>query len=143
MNHFRSTLVLAILPATSLLCPAAWAQPSPVIALVANAEGGSTTIAPNTWVEIKGSNLAPAGVSSPDCAPGYCWQASDFANNQLPVKLHGVSVTVNGKTAYVYYISPTQGNILTPPNPMQGSVAVQLTNSNGSSQAFMVQAQTL
>ncbi len=28
--------------------------------MVANAEGESPTIAPNTWVEVKGSNLAPA-----------------------------------------------------------------------------------
>ena len=33
--------------------------PRPVISLVANAEGGAPAIAPNTWVEIKGSNLAP------------------------------------------------------------------------------------
>jgi hypothetical protein len=87
-------------------------------------------------VEIKGSNLAPAGVSSPDCAPGYCWQASDFLNNQLPAKLHGVSVTVNGKSAYVYYISPTQVNILTPPETTQGAVMVQLTNNSASSRPF-------
>src|SRR5580692_7240783 len=96
MKLFRRILLLAIALAASLFCPMAWAQPSPVITLVANAEGGNTTIAPNTWVEIKGSNLAPSGVSSPDCAPGYCWQTSDFLNSQLPTKLHGVSVTVNG-----------------------------------------------
>jgi uncharacterized protein (TIGR03437 family) len=143
MNLSRRILLLAIPPAVSLLSTVAWAQPSPVITLVANAEGGSLTIAPNTWVEIKGSNLAPAGVSSPNCAPGYCWQASDFVNNQLPVKLHGVSVTVNGKSAYVYYISPTQVNILTPPDTAQGAVMVQVTANNGSSQPFAVQEQSL
>ena len=30
--------------------------------------GGFPTIAQNTFIEIKGSNLAPAGISSPDCA---------------------------------------------------------------------------
>ena len=48
--------------------------PAPGISLVANAEGEAPTIAPNTWVEIKGSNLAPVGYSSPACAPGYCWR---------------------------------------------------------------------
>jgi uncharacterized protein (TIGR03437 family) len=143
MKPFRRTLLLAVLPVCSLVCPVAWAQSSPAITLVANAEGENPAIAPNTWVEIKGSNLAPPGVSSPDCAPGYCWQASDFLNNQLPVKLKGISVTVNGASAYVYYISPTQVNILTPPNPMQGAVLVQVTNSNGASQPFTVQAQPL
>lgn len=143
MKLFGRTAVLATLAVSSLVWPAVWAQPTPLITLVANAEGGDPTIAPNTWVEIKGSNLELSGITSPGCAPGYCWQASDFVNNQLPVKLKGVSVTVNGNSAYVYYISATQVNILTPPNPMQGAVAVQLTTSNGSSQAFMVQAQSL
>src|ERR1700722_3904217 len=108
MKLFQATLFLAILSVR----PVVWAQSTPVITLVANAEGGNPAIAPNTWVEIKGSNLAPPGISSPDCAPGYCWQPSDFVNKQLPVKLQGVSVTVNGNSAFVYYISPTQVNIL-------------------------------
>ena len=33
----------------------------PLVTWVGNAEGEDITIAPNTWVEIKGSNLAPAG----------------------------------------------------------------------------------
>src|SRR5579883_1143183 len=37
------------------------AAPAPAITKVANAEGESAVIAPNTWVEIKGSNVAPAG----------------------------------------------------------------------------------
>jgi uncharacterized protein (TIGR03437 family) len=124
------------------LAPDPLATPTPAISLVANAEGGVATIAPNTWVEIKGSNLAPSGVSSPACAPGYCWQASDFVNNQLPANLQGVSVTFNGQPAYVYYISPTQVNILTPPNAISGSVPIQLTCNGAVSAAFMVQAQT-
>jgi hypothetical protein len=42
----------------------------PGFALVANAEGDGPTIAPNTWVEIKGVNLAPAG-------DRRIWQGSD------------------------------------------------------------------
>jgi uncharacterized protein (TIGR03437 family) len=110
---------------------------------VANAEGESPTIAPNTWVEIKGANLAPAGFSSPACAPGYCWQASDFVNNSLPTQLNGVGATVNGKSAFVYYISPTQLNVLTPPDALSGTVQVQVTNNGATSAAFMVQAQPL
>ena len=143
MKLFWKALRLAVLPVSSLVCPVAWAQSSPAIALVANAEGENPAIAPNTWVEIKGSNLAPAGVSSPNCAPGYCWQASDFVNNQLPTKLHGVSVTVNGKSAFVYYISPTQVNILTPPDAISGPVQVVVTNNGAVSAAFTAQAQAL
>ena len=116
---------------------------APAISLVANAEGERPTIAPNTWVEIKGANLAPAGFSSPACAPGYCWQTSDFVNNSLPTKLNGVGATVNGKSAFVYYISPTQMNILTPPDTLSGTVQVQVTNNGATSAAFMVQTQPL
>lgn len=76
------------------------ANPAPAITLVVNAEGGGATIAPNTWVTLKGAGLAPAGDSR-------TWQAADFVNNQLPTQLDGVSVTMNGENAYVYYISPT------------------------------------
>jgi uncharacterized protein (TIGR03437 family) len=109
------------------------ASSGPAITLVANAEGEAPMIAPNTWVEVKGSDLAPAGDSRP-------WQASDFVNNQLPTSLDGVSVTVNGAPAYVYYISPTQINVLTPPGALSGSVQVVVTNGTPSP-AFSVPAQ--
>jgi uncharacterized protein (TIGR03437 family) len=107
---------------------------TPTITSVGNAESGTTTIAPNTWVEINGANLGPAG----DIRD---WGAADFVNNQLPTSLDGVSVTVNGVSAYVYYISPTQVNILTPPEAIQGSVMVQLTTAGVASAPFPVQAQ--
>jgi virginiamycin B lyase len=106
----------------------------PTITEVANGEGESPTIAPNTWVLIKGSNLAKAGDTR-------IWQNSDFANGQLPTQLDGVSVTVNGKPAYVYYISPTQLNILTAPDAISGSVQIQVTNNGAASATFTAQAQ--
>jgi uncharacterized protein (TIGR03437 family) len=118
-----------------LFASIAWAQ-TPIITLVANAEGENPTIAPNTWVEIKGSNLSKAGDSR-------TWQTADFVKNQLPTALDGVSVTVNGKSAYVYYISPTQVNILTPPDAMQGSVDVVLTNNGSASVEYLAQAQPI
>ena len=130
MRLLGTLSVLAILP---LVIPAR-AQNAPAISLVANAEGENPVIAPNTWVEIKGTHLAPAGDSR-------IWQSSDFRNGQLPAVLDGVSVTVNGKAAYVYYISPTQVNVLTPPDSMPGTVAVQLTNNGQASAVFSVKAQ--
>ncbi len=105
------------------------------ITLVANAEGGVPLIAPNTWVEIKGSDLAPAGDSR-------IWKGSDFVGGQMPTSLDGVSVTVNGVPAYIYYISPTQVNVLTPPSALPASVQVVLTNGGVSSAAFSIAAQT-
>ena len=109
---------------------------TPVIGAIENAEGGNLTIAPNTWIEIDGANLAPAGDSR-------IWQNADFIGGKMPTQLDGVSVTVNGKPAFVYYISPTQVNILTPPDAMQGSVPVALTASGSTTELFIAQAQAL
>jgi uncharacterized protein (TIGR03437 family) len=116
------------------LAPDPLVTPTPTITLVANAEGGVATIAPNTWVEILGSNLGPTGDTR-------TWGNSDFVGGQLPTSLDGLSVTVNGVPAYVYYISPTQVNILTPPNAISGSVPVQVSDNGAISANFMVQAQ--
>jgi len=109
-------------------------QTAAAIGLVANAEGESAAIAPNTWVEIKGENLAPSGDTR-------IWKDSDFVNNQMPTQLDGVSATVNGKSAYVYYISPTQVNILTPLGAMTGPVQVVVTNNGSASASYTAQAQ--
>ena len=87
-----------------------------------NAFGNAKVIAPNTWIIIKGVDLAPAGDSR-------IWQTSDFVNNQLPTSLDGVSVTLNGLSAFVYYISPTQVNVLAPPALQPGVVQVQVNNN--------------
>jgi len=110
--------------------------PAPAISLVANAEGEAPTIAPNTWVEIKGSNLAAPGDSR-------VWQGSDFVGGQMPKQLDQVSVTVNGKSAYVYYISPLQLNVLTPPDAISGSVQVAVTTAGANSKTFTAPAQAL
>ena len=125
--RFAVTTLLLVVAAVS-----AAAQNVPTITLVANAEGENPVIAPNTWVEIKGQNL---------CKPGQTgfWQ---LTNNQLSTTTSGVSVTVNGKSAFVYYISPAQINILTPPDAMPGTVQVVVTNNAGTSAAFSVKAQS-
>lgn len=110
--------------------------PPPAISFVVNAEGGSPTIAPNTWVEIGGSNLAQPGDSR-------MWQGSDFVGNMMPTKLDTVSATVNGKPAFVYYISPLQVNILTPPDALSGPAQVQVTSDGVTSAAFTVPTQSL
>jgi uncharacterized protein (TIGR03437 family) len=106
----------------------------PAISAVVNAEGGGAAIAPNTWVQINGAGLAPAGDSR-------SWQNSDFVNAKLPTQLDGVSVTVNGKSAYVYYISPTQVNILTPPDPISRPVPIVATSNGTAGAAFTAEAQ--
>jgi uncharacterized protein (TIGR03437 family) len=104
----------------------------PQVTKVANAEGEGLTIAPNTWVEIKGSGLAP------DTRP---WQASDFVDNQMPTSLDGASVSFNGEKAFVYYISPVQINVLTPPDLAAGPVQVVVTNQGQQSASFAATVQ--
>ena len=124
--HGQGTIFGFTLPALS---------PSvPVINSVANAFSNSPTIAPNTWVAIKGSDLAPAGDSR-------IWQSSDFVGTQMPAALDGVSVSMNGEPAYVYYISGAQLNVLTPPDLATGAVMVTVTNNSATSATFTAQAQ--
>jgi len=108
----------------------------PAISLVANAEGEAPMVAPNTWVEIKGSGLSLTGDSR-------IWKSADFTNNQLPTALDSISVSVNGKAAFVYYVSPTQIDILTPPDAVSGQVPVVVTNHGTATSPFAVQSQAL
>lgn len=100
-----------------------------------NVAGGGADIAPNAWIEIKGSGLAPPDVGS----SGITWgSAPEFASGKMPTQLDGVSVTVNGKPAYVYYVSATQLNVLTPLDTATGTVMVQVTNGPNTSTPFPV-----
>jgi len=108
---------------------------APTVALVANAFGEAATIAPNTWVEIKGSMLSP-----PDDT--RIWGDADFAGGRMPTSLDGVSVTVNGKNAFVYFISPAQINVLTPPDALPSSVEVKVSNGSFSSSTTVSAAAT-
>jgi uncharacterized protein (TIGR03437 family) len=81
-------------------------------------------IAPGAWITVEGSNLSTTT---------RIWQSSDFSGNNLPTKLDEVQVSVNGKSAYVYYVSPIQLNVLAPDDATIGPVQVQVTNTQGTS----------
>jgi uncharacterized protein (TIGR03437 family) len=96
--------------------------------------GGPLSIAQNGWIEIKGSNLAPASVGS-----GVVWSsAPDFQFGEMPTELNGVSATVNGKAAFVYFVSPAQINVLTPLDSTTGPVQVVVNNNGVVSAAFTI-----
>ena len=61
----------------------------------------------------------------------------------MPTQLNGVSVKVNEKNAFVYYTSPTQVNILTPPDAMPGAVQVAVTNNSVSGASLIALAQSI
>ncbi|MEP7363710.1 MAG: IPT/TIG domain-containing protein, partial [Acidobacteriota bacterium] len=95
---------------------------APVITEVSDGAGFQPLIAPNGWVVIKGSDLA---------ATTRSWTQSDFRGQAMPTVLDGTSVTINGKPAYVYYISPTQLNVLAPGDTSEGTVSVEVTTRLG------------
>ena len=96
----------------------------PEISLVSTIAGGVQATAPNTWLSIFGVNLS---------ATQRTWQSSDFVNGQMPTALDGVSVSVNGKPAFVEYVSPTQINVLTPLDTTLGTVQVTVTIAGATS----------
>jgi uncharacterized protein (TIGR03437 family) len=78
------------------------------------------------WVTIFGSNLSSTTRS---------WQAADLATG-LPTQLDKVSVTIDGKPAYISYISPTQINALVAADPTLGSVQISTANQGLLSNTF-------
>ena len=76
---------------------------------------------PGSWVTIQGTKLANSSRT---------WRTSEIVNGKLPTQLDGVSVQINGKPAYVEYISPTQINVQEPSDTALGPVNVQVTNNS-------------
>lgn len=115
---------LTSLAAAVLFVSPLWPQDSlPVATNVINTAGGGPTIAPNTWLEIHGSNLAPTTMD---------WSNWNFANG-LPTTLGSVSATINNKPAVISYISPMQINVLAPLDTAAGPVAIEVTTPAGKS----------
>lgn len=108
-------------PSNSVLLPVTGSKVT--ITGVSNNASGATGIESGSWVSIYGMNLAGSTRT---------WQAADFSGNNLPTSLDGVSVTINGRTAAVYYISPTQLNVQAPTDTSIGPAQVQVTNALGS-----------
>lgn len=129
----KGALVNGIIADSYTLAPAGGAANAPSITSV-GAAGGASAIAPNSWVEIKGANLAPS-------TSNRIWQSGDFAGNQLPTQLDGVSATVAGQAAYVYFVSPSQVNILTPPGALPSSAPVRITTGANTSAVFDAKGQ--
>jgi uncharacterized protein (TIGR03437 family) len=74
------------------------------------------TIQPGEWISIYGSNLA-GGTAS--------WKG------EFPTSLGGVSVTINGKPAYLSFVSPKQINVQAPDDTATGTVPVVVATAAG------------
>ncbi len=113
------------------------ANPNVTSAGVVNAAQPAAGIAPNTYMSVKGSDLAVTKRS---------WATADFGTTgkTLPNTLDGVTVTVNGKQAYIEFISPAQINFLTPPDLVTaGQIQVVVTDNGLASATVNVPAQLL
>jgi uncharacterized protein (TIGR03437 family) len=110
----------------------------------ASAYGAYPYFAPGSWLEIHGSNLAdPNDPRLDNSTHSGVWMATDFNMLNAPTMLDGIRVTVDGKPAYVAYLSPTQLNVQAPADSNVGNVAITATNCHATSSPVMVPMQTL
>jgi uncharacterized protein (TIGR03437 family) len=77
-------------------------------------------VAPNSIAVARGSVLAFT-----------TQQASKQADGTFPTTLAGTSVTVNGRSAQIFFVSPAQVNFLMPAATELGSAEVVVSNSEG------------
>jgi len=126
--HLRSSRNLPFLNAMKLAVAAAIPSPTSQSQTQAQAPsispGGivplyskAAVIQPGEWVSIYGTNLA---------------SQTTLWNNDFPLLLGGTSVTINGKAAYLLFVSPGQINLQAPDDTATGTVAVVVTTAAGS-----------
>ena len=102
----------------------------PAVFSVVNGASYLPGIASAAWISIFGANLSTST---------RLRNGADFAGGKLPTQLDGVRVSINGQSAYPYYISPSQLNILVSAGVPEGPVTVQVSTSQGSSDPFVAQ----
>ena len=107
---------------------------APAITDVINGASFEPGIEAGSWVTIRGANLA-------NTSPGRIWRNEEVVGGKLPTALDGVSVTINGKPAFVYYISATQINVQAPSDTAVGPVSVVVTNNGAVSAPATAQLQ--
>ncbi len=96
----------------------------PTLVSMAGVTHGATLragAASGSWVTLYGAGLASSTRT---------WRESEIVNGKLPEALDGVSVRINNQPASVYYISPTQINVLAPETTADGPAQVTVTAAN-------------
>ena len=104
----------------------------PVVTAVLNGASFQPGIEAGSWVTIQGANLANNTRT---------WRGIDFAGGNLPTQLDGVSVAIDGKPAFVEYVSPTQINVQAPSDNALGVVSVVADNNGALSAPGTAQLQ--
>ncbi len=120
------------------------AQPFITSVNSASAYGGYPYFASGSWLEIYGSGLADPNDPRLTAAVNPAqWTSADFNGVNAPTALDGVSASIDGAAAYVWYISPGQVNVQAPEDSVTGSVAITVTNCQGQSPAYPLTLQPL
>ena len=109
---------------------------APVITSVLDSASFRPAIEAGSWVTIRGTNLANTN-------PGRTWRSDEVLYGKLPTALDGVGVTINGKRAFVQYISPTQINVQAPSDATVGPVSVVVNNNGAASAPATAQLQAV
>jgi uncharacterized protein (TIGR03437 family) len=91
--------------------------------------GEFSSIAPGTFIEIYGSNLA---------GDTRGWTGADFSGINAPTSLDGTSVSIGGQAAFVNYISPGQVNVLVPSSLAAGQQPLTVMTAAGTSNTYTV-----
>jgi len=76
----------------------------PTVSSAVNGASFQSPIVTNSWAAISGTNISPITDT---------W-ANAIVNGGVPTTLDGVSVTIGGQPAYVYFINGTQINCIVP-----------------------------
>jgi uncharacterized protein (TIGR03437 family) len=95
----------------------------------ASSFGEFTAVAPGSWIEIYGTNLAASTQS---------WQVSDFNGVNAPTKLNGTTVTIGGQLAFINYISQGQVDAQVPSNVPAGLQQMTVTTAAGVSSSYAI-----
>jgi uncharacterized protein (TIGR03437 family) len=122
--------------ASYVLTPVLCTTATPTVAAVvsAGAYGALPNFAAGSWIEIYGSNFT---------SDTWQWGGIDFNGSNAPTSLAGVSVSVDGVPAYVWFLSSGQVNALAPGDATTGAVKVTLTNCSNTSAPFTAQKTAL
>lgn len=100
----------------------------------ASAFGQFSSVAPGSWIEIYGQNLAVDTRS---------WKSSDFQGINAPESLDGTYVTIGGQPAFVSYIAGGQLNVQVPTNIATGPQVLVVNNTSGSSEPYQIAVEPL
>lgn len=89
-------------------------------ASLGNEPATTEAVAPDSIAVARGGLLANSTI-----------QPQRPANGAFPTNVGGTTVTVNGRSAQIFFVSPSQVNFLIPPQTELGTADVVVTNSEG------------